>query len=93
MADSAAGLDFGAREFPAGELGWAELREQDLAAAPAGHVADRELARRLCQGEDAAYERLLARFQDPIHGLIYRLLHQPADTEDVTQERGGRTIS
>ena len=85
MADSAAGLDFGAREFPAGELGWAELREQDQ-AAPAGHVADRELALRLCQGEDAAYERLLARFQDPIHGLIYRLLHQPADTEDVTQE-------
>jgi len=82
MADSAAGIDFGASEFPSGELGWAELREQ----AGGVHAADLELAAALRRGEDAAYERLLALFEDPIHNLVYRLLHRPADAEDVTQE-------
>jgi RNA polymerase sigma-70 factor (ECF subfamily) len=89
MADSAAGLDFGAQEFSAGELGrhWngADVCEQ-AGASHGEHTADRELASGLRRGDDAAYERLLARFEDPIHNLVYRLLHQPADAEDVTQD-------
>lgn len=47
---------------------------------------DALLVERLRQGEDAAYEELLATYQDQVYNLVYRLLNQPVDAPDVVQE-------
>ena len=47
---------------------------------------DDELIRRLRASEEAAYEDLLSRFQQPVYNLAYRLLNDPGDTNDVVQE-------
>jgi RNA polymerase sigma-70 factor (ECF subfamily) len=47
---------------------------------------DDELVRRLRTGEEAAYEDLLSRFQQPVYNLAYRLLNDPGDASDVVQE-------
>jgi RNA polymerase sigma-70 factor, ECF subfamily len=49
-------------------------------------VLDALLVERLKQGEEAAYEELLQRFQQPVYNLVYRLLNDPADAPDVVQE-------
>lgn len=48
--------------------------------------ADQALVARLCEGENAAYEALIDRFEHPIFNLVSRLLDNPADAADVTQE-------
>ncbi len=61
----------------------------DLAAkAVDNHVTaeDQDLITGLQQGVEACYERLIARFQQPIYNLAYRLLSDPGDACDVTQE-------
>src|SRR5690349_3915623 len=47
---------------------------------------DDELVRRLRAGEEAAYETLLARFQQPAYNLAFRLLNDPGDASDAVQE-------
>lgn len=47
---------------------------------------DDELVRKLRAGEEAAYETLLARFQQPVYNLAFRLLNNPGDVSDVVQE-------
>jgi RNA polymerase sigma-70 factor, ECF subfamily len=47
---------------------------------------DDELVRRLRAGDEAAYEELLSRFQQPVYNLAYRLLNDPGDASDVVQE-------
>src|SRR5213078_2293746 len=47
---------------------------------------DDELVRRLRAGEEAAYEALLTRFQQPVYNLALRLLSDPSDAADVVQE-------
>jgi RNA polymerase sigma-70 factor, ECF subfamily len=47
---------------------------------------DDELVRRLRAGEEAAYEALLARFQQPVYNLACRLASNPGDASDVVQE-------
>jgi RNA polymerase sigma-70 factor (ECF subfamily) len=47
---------------------------------------DDELVRRLRAGEEAAYEALLARFQQPVYNLAFRLASNPGDASDVVQE-------
>lgn len=37
-------------------------------------------------GREEAYETLIARYQQPVFNLIYRLLDDPADSSDVIQE-------
>ena len=81
MAGSAAEFEFSAGKLSTGEIQWADARERT-----AEHGNDLEVTAALRAGEDAAYERLLSRYEDPIYNLIYRLLHSPADAEDVTQE-------
>jgi RNA polymerase sigma-70 factor, ECF subfamily len=55
--------------------------------APGAQVyRDALLVERLRQGEDAAYEELIATYQDQVFNLICRLLNQPADAPDVVQE-------
>jgi len=48
--------------------------------------SDALLVERLKACEEAAYETLLSRFQQPIYNLVYRLMNDPADTADVVQE-------
>jgi len=51
-----------------------------------GQREDDELVRRLRAGDEAAYEDLLSRFQQPVYNLAYRLLNDPGDASDVVQE-------
>ena len=47
---------------------------------------DALLVERLKAGSEEAYETLIARFQQPIYNLCYRLINDPADAADVVQE-------
>lgn len=47
---------------------------------------DRQLIVQLQAGQEQAYELLLARFQQPVYNLVYRLLNDPTETSDVVQE-------
>jgi RNA polymerase sigma-70 factor (ECF subfamily) len=37
-------------------------------------------------GSEAAYAWLIGEFQQPVYGLVYRIVNDPADTADTTQE-------
>lgn len=54
------------------------------AETPAGE--DARLASGLRVGSEDAYELLVARFQQPVYNLVYRLMSDPGDTSDVVQE-------
>ncbi len=47
---------------------------------------DREIVRRAQAGDFAAFEELVGRFQSRVYGLAYRMLGEPHDAEDVTQQ-------
>lgn len=47
---------------------------------------DARLAGALRAGSEQAYELLVARFQQPVYNLVYRLLADPGDSYDVVQE-------
>ena len=47
---------------------------------------DARLASGLRLGSEDAYELLVARFQQPVYNLVYRLMAYPGDVSDVTQE-------
>ncbi|HNG96276.1 MAG TPA: sigma factor, partial [Acidobacteriota bacterium] len=49
-------------------------------------VADAELLARLRTGNREAFEELVTRYQSTIYNLAYRLLNDPEDARDVTQE-------
>lgn len=44
------------------------------------------LADGLRAGSEDAYEALIARYQQPVFNLVYRLLEDPGDSSDVVQE-------
>jgi RNA polymerase sigma-70 factor (ECF subfamily) len=48
--------------------------------------ADARLAAALREGSQDAYELLVARFQQPVYNLVYRLMADPGDSYDVVQE-------
>ncbi len=52
--------------------------------SPAGE--DARLASGLRLGSQDAYEILVARFQQPVYNLVYRLMADPGDASDVVQE-------
>ena len=56
------------------------------APAPDAQSRDALLLEGLRAGEEAAYEELLARFQQPVYNLVFRLLNDPSETADVLQE-------
>ena len=58
----------------------------DRAAPPAATLEDHLLAEGLRAGEESAYEALLQRFENPIYGVIHRLMDDPVDAPDVVQE-------
>jgi RNA polymerase sigma-70 factor, ECF subfamily len=47
---------------------------------------DARILRGLRAGIDDAYEHLIARYQQPVYGIAYRLLGNSADASDVVQE-------
>jgi RNA polymerase sigma-70 factor, ECF subfamily len=47
---------------------------------------EEELVEGLKAGAEEAYETLIERFQQPVYGLVYRLLNDPSETGDVVQE-------
>jgi RNA polymerase sigma-70 factor (ECF subfamily) len=49
-------------------------------------AADARLVGGLREGSEQAYELLVARFQQPVYNLVYRLLADPGDSYDVVQE-------
>jgi RNA polymerase sigma-70 factor (ECF subfamily) len=57
-------------------------------AAPvaAPEVPDEWLAARVQQGDAAAFEALVARYQGPLYHFAYRLLADAEDAEDATQD-------
>jgi RNA polymerase sigma-70 factor, ECF subfamily len=44
------------------------------------------LVERLRQGIESAYEELIQRYQQPVFNLVFRLMSDPSDTNDVVQE-------
>lgn len=63
-------------------LGLGSEPKKDQATA----FQDEVLAHGLREGLEPAYEELVARFQQPVYNLVFRLLSDPADTSDVVQE-------
>jgi RNA polymerase sigma-70 factor, ECF subfamily len=69
------------------QLGITQHAVIDSAAQPGAAVLDDErLLEGLRASSDAAYEELLARFQQPVYNIVYRMLNDPNDTNDVVQE-------
>ncbi len=44
------------------------------------------LVRGLCDGDDSAYETLILRYEQPVFGVVSRLMEDPADAADVVQD-------
>lgn len=58
-----------------------------LAGAQTGiSEEDARILRGLRAGIDEAYEELINRYEQPVYGLVYRLLTKPGDASDVVQE-------
>jgi RNA polymerase sigma-70 factor (ECF subfamily) len=49
-------------------------------------LEDQRLISGLQAADEAAYEKLIERFQSPVYNLASRLLNDPADASDVVQE-------
>ena len=47
---------------------------------------DAQLIKRALKGEDRAYRRLRLKYHDAIYNLIYRMIHDKEEVEDLTQE-------
>jgi RNA polymerase sigma-70 factor (ECF subfamily) len=59
-----------------------------ILAAAQGSVSeeDARIVRGLRAGIEEAYEELIERFQQPVYGMVYRLLDNPSDAADVVQD-------
>ena len=55
-------------------------------AAAVNTQEEQDLIARLCDGQEAAYETLIERFEHPIFNLVSRLTNDPGDAPDVVQE-------
>ena len=49
-------------------------------------ITDSELIRRFKDGDAAALEELVARYEDKVYSLVYRMLGNPQDAEDALQD-------
>ncbi len=67
-----------------------EDEDEDEAKAADAHAAqrirDRRLVRRLKAGDERAFQELVATYQDRVFGLVYRMLGNRQEAEDVAQE-------
>ena len=53
---------------------------------PDPRAEEHALVEGLRTGQDQAYELLIVQYQQPVYNLIYRLLNNPSDANDVVQE-------
>jgi RNA polymerase sigma-70 factor (ECF subfamily) len=58
-----------------------------LAGAQSGvSEEDARILRGLRSGIEEAYEELIQRYEQPVYGMVYRLLGNQSDASDVVQE-------
>src|SRR3954465_8412330 len=58
----------------------------DLASAIPIRAEEASIITELRAGSDDAYAWLIAHYHQPIYSLVYRIIHDPADAADTTQE-------
>ena len=58
----------------------------DLASAIGARAEEAAIVADLKAGSETAYAWLIGEFHQPIYGLIYRIVNDPADAADTTQE-------
>ncbi len=58
----------------------------DLASALTVRGEEASIVAELKSGSEEAYAWLIDRFHQPVYGLVYRMLNDPADAADTTQE-------
>ena len=58
----------------------------DFAGAIGVRLEESAVIAELKAGSEDAYAWLIGEFHQPIYGLIYRLLNDPSDAADTTQE-------
>jgi len=63
-----------------------EPETDDVQPVVADWSLDLRLVGRLQGGDEAAYEELVDRFQQPVYSLVHRLIDDPSESSDVTQD-------
>src|SRR6202161_4538300 len=58
----------------------------DLASAIGARAEEAAIVADLKAGSEVAYTWLVGEFQRPVYGLVYRMVSDPADAADTTQE-------
>lgn len=58
----------------------------NLASAISARAEEASIVAELQAGSEDAYEWLIAHYHQPVYGLVYRILNDPADAADTTQE-------
>jgi RNA polymerase sigma-70 factor, ECF subfamily len=58
----------------------------ELASAIGGRAEEAAIVAELKAGSEAAYAWLIGEFQRPVYGLVYRMVSDPADAADTTQD-------
>jgi RNA polymerase sigma-70 factor (ECF subfamily) len=58
----------------------------DLASAIGARAEEAAIVADLKAGSEAAYAWLIGEFQRPVYGLVYRMVSDPSDAADVTQD-------
>lgn len=58
----------------------------NLASAISVRAEEASIIAELKSGSEDAYEWLIAHYHQPVYGLVYRILNDPADAADTTQE-------
>ena len=58
----------------------------EFASAIGARTAESSVIAELKAGSEQAYSWLIGEFHQPIYGLIYRIVNDPADAADTTQE-------
>ncbi|MBZ5667520.1 MAG: sigma-70 family RNA polymerase sigma factor [Acidobacteriia bacterium] len=58
----------------------------DLASAIGARTEESAVIAELKAGSEEAYSRLIGEFHQPIYGLIYRIVNDPSDAADTTQD-------
>src|SRR5690349_13763585 len=58
----------------------------NLASAISARAEEASIIAELKAGSENAYEWLIAHYHQPVYGLVYRILNDPADAADTTQE-------
>jgi RNA polymerase sigma-70 factor, ECF subfamily len=65
---------------------WREQILGQLASAIGARAEEATIVAELKAGSEQAYAWLIGEFQRPVYGLIYRMVNDPADAADTTQD-------